>query len=129
MKDIVEIHKALGDETRLRILRLLLFSKKELCSCELVDSLEERQYNVSRHLKILKKAGLVDEREEGRWVYSFIAAKPDAHTKGLFKAILHIPETARLHKDAENMNRRLAMRENGKCLKGIQNLKLAGRES
>ena len=48
-----EILKALGETTRLRIMRLLLETKKEICGCEFVDSLEIPQYNLTKHIDIL----------------------------------------------------------------------------
>lgn len=69
MENYIEIIKALGEKTRLRIAFLLKASHTELCVCEIVDALEEPQYNVSRHLQLLKHAGLLQERKDGRWVY------------------------------------------------------------
>lgn len=59
--------KALSDETRLRMMGLLL--EKELCVCEVMDILEMNQSRVSRHMGILKRAGLVVERRDRRWVF------------------------------------------------------------
>jgi ArsR family transcriptional regulator, arsenate/arsenite/antimonite-responsive transcriptional repressor len=58
---------ALSDETRLRILGRL--SKGERCVCELTDALDAAQSRLSFHLKVLKDAGLVTDRREGRWAY------------------------------------------------------------
>ena len=58
---------ALSDETRLRLLELL--RSGEQCVCDLTDSLETGQSRLSFHLKVLKDAGLVTDRREGRWVY------------------------------------------------------------
>jgi ArsR family transcriptional regulator len=67
MKDVARFFKALSDETRLRILHLLL--KGELCICDLMEVLQLPQSNVSRHMAYLKNAGLVDDRREAVWVY------------------------------------------------------------
>ena len=78
MKEIVRLFKALSDETRLRILRLLL--NGELCICELMEVLELPQSNVSRHMAYLKNAGLVDDRREAVWVYySLIEPRNKVH--------------------------------------------------
>ncbi|HVH67165.1 MAG TPA: metalloregulator ArsR/SmtB family transcription factor [Gemmatimonadales bacterium] len=58
---------ALSDETRLEIVRLL--SHGERCVCELQDVLGAAQSRLSFHLKILKDAGLLTDRRDGRWVY------------------------------------------------------------
>ena len=58
---------ALSDPTRLQILDLL--RRGERCVCELTDALAAAQSRLSFHLKILKDAGLIRDRREGRWVY------------------------------------------------------------
>ena len=67
MKEIAEIFKALSDETRLRIFRLLL--EGELCICDLMEVLELPQSKVSRHMAYLKHSGLVSDRRGGVWIY------------------------------------------------------------
>ena len=59
--------RALGDETRLRLLERL--HEGEQCVCDLTDVLETSQSLLSFHLRTLKDAGLVTDRREGRWVY------------------------------------------------------------
>lgn len=119
MKDIVEIYKALSDETRLRMMRLLLEARTELCCCEFVDSLEVSQYNVSRHLKVLEKAGLVESRKEGRWVYFFLARDRNPLKQFVLKSVESIPAPF-LKKDRTELKKRLKLRTRGKCLTGIQ---------
>ena len=58
---------ALSDETRLEILERL--RSGEQCVCELTDSLQAAQSRLSFHLKVLKEAGLIRDRPEGRWIY------------------------------------------------------------
>ncbi len=78
MQQAVEMFKALGDETRLRILNLL--TEREVCVCDIVDILQEGQSKISRHLAVLRHAGLVDGRREGMWVfYRLVAARSDLH--------------------------------------------------
>jgi ArsR family transcriptional regulator len=67
MRQTAEVFKALGDPVRLRIVRLLL--ERELCVCELMQALEMPQYRVSRHLAVLRRAGLVQDRRRGPWVH------------------------------------------------------------
>lgn len=66
MRDILQVFKALSDETRLRILCLLL--QNELCVCELIDILGMTQSRISHQLQILKNAQLVHDRREGKWI-------------------------------------------------------------
>lgn len=60
--------KALSDETRLKIV-LLLLESGELCVCELETALSLPQHKISRHLAILRGRGLVSNRRAGTWVY------------------------------------------------------------
>lgn len=59
--------RALGDPLRLQVVTLL--RSRELCVCDLCDTLEVSQSKLSFHLKTLKEAALVQSRQEGRWVY------------------------------------------------------------
>ena len=67
MRDLVKVFKALSDETRIRLLKLL--QQRELCVCELMQALNMTQSRVSRNLGILKDAGLVKDRRDGLWVH------------------------------------------------------------
>jgi ArsR family transcriptional regulator len=62
-----QLFHALSDETRLSILECLRGSER--CVCELTDDLEAAQSRLSFHLRVLKEAGLVTDRREGRWMY------------------------------------------------------------
>jgi ArsR family transcriptional regulator len=75
METISNIFKSLGDETRLRLLALLL-EQDELCVCYLVDVLQLPQSTVSRHLSLLKRAGWLKDRREGVWIYYSICRSP-----------------------------------------------------
>jgi ArsR family transcriptional regulator, arsenate/arsenite/antimonite-responsive transcriptional repressor len=66
MKRFVRVMKALSDPSRVKILKIL--GVKELCVCELRQLLGLAQPTVSKHLKILEEAGLVDYRKEGSWI-------------------------------------------------------------
>lgn len=59
--------KALCEEKRLRAIYLLL--EREMCICELMEELNLSQPAVSHHMKILKQAGLIRDRREGRWIF------------------------------------------------------------
>ena len=66
MKDFVRVMKALSDPNRVAIVKML--ESKVMCVCEIVAALELAQPTVSKHLKVLEDAGLVDFRKEGVWV-------------------------------------------------------------
>jgi ArsR family transcriptional regulator len=59
--------KALADETRIRILKLL--EVREMCVCEIMVALDLTQPTASHHLGLLENAGLVRDRKEGKWVF------------------------------------------------------------
>ncbi|MFN3395677.1 MAG: ArsR/SmtB family transcription factor [Thermodesulfovibrionales bacterium] len=67
MDDMLIIFKALSDETRLRILKLL--EHGELCVCDIVAALNMMQPKVSFHLGVLKEAGLIKDRKQGKWIH------------------------------------------------------------
>lgn len=73
MEADLEVFSACADQTRLRILFLL--AARELCVCELVEVLDMPQGKVSRHLAVLKRAGLVQSRREGTWIY-YVLRRP-----------------------------------------------------
>ena len=75
MRPISRLFKALGDETRLRIVALL--SHGELCVCHIEAALALSQPNASRQLGVLRAAGVVEPRREGTWVYYRLADQPD----------------------------------------------------
>jgi ArsR family transcriptional regulator len=106
MKEIINVFKALSDETRLRLFYILNRSDREAAVCELVDAVEESQYNVSKHLRILAAAGLIKENKSGRWVlYSLNANLPikvNEFIAGLKKPVFDA--------DYERLKKRLGLR-------------------
>jgi len=63
-----QLFKIFGDLTRLRVLTLLS-REGELCVCELTYALGEIQPKISRHLALLREAGVVLDRRQGQWIY------------------------------------------------------------
>jgi ArsR family transcriptional regulator len=59
----VEIFKALADPTRLKILECI--KEEEKCICDIIPYVKKSQPNVSQHLKVMKYAGIIDERKDG----------------------------------------------------------------
>ena len=66
-KNAADIHRALADEKRLRILAYLRI--REMCVCELTVAVDANQSNVSHHLAILERADLIARRKDGKFVY------------------------------------------------------------
>jgi ArsR family transcriptional regulator, arsenate/arsenite/antimonite-responsive transcriptional repressor len=67
MQDLVNVFKALSEEIRLRIIKLL--EHGELCVCDIVAALDMIQPKVSFHLAVLKEAGFIKDRKQGKWVH------------------------------------------------------------
>ena len=118
MDRYTDAFKALSDDTRLRILHLLLASGLELCCCELTDTLEVPQYNISRHLKALKDASLVNERRDGKWVYYSVVSDADPFQAKLLEAVATIGPQPAFEKDERELGERLVRREGGRCVLG-----------
>ena len=66
-KQKAKVYKALADEKRLKILKLLTI--REMCVCELTAALNLTQSNLTHHIKKLEQANLVDYEKRGKWVY------------------------------------------------------------
>jgi ArsR family transcriptional regulator, arsenate/arsenite/antimonite-responsive transcriptional repressor len=67
MQDIINVFKALSEETRLRIIKLL--EHGELCVCDIVAALDMIQPKISFHLAVLKEAGFIKDRKQGKWTH------------------------------------------------------------
>jgi len=79
-----ELFKGLTEQTRLRIVVLLL--ERELCVCDILEVLGLPQSTVSRHMTRLKAAGLVMDRREGKWVHYQLRETPLVHDlRGLLR--------------------------------------------
>jgi DNA-binding transcriptional ArsR family regulator len=90
MRAEARLFAALSDESRLRLLFALRHG--ELCVCQLIALLGLAPSTVSKHLSLLRDAGLVDARKEGRWVYYRLAVRTDfpvvgKRAPGIFQAL------------------------------------------
>ena len=91
MKSIAILFKSLEDETRLRIMSLLL-DAGELCVCDLITVLQLPQSTVSRHLAILKNAGWLKDRRAGIWIHYSIAQDLNSEQRIVIDALRNILE-------------------------------------
>jgi ArsR family transcriptional regulator len=86
MKNTVRTFKALSDETRLRILNILM--EKECCVCEVMQALNISQTRASRNLSILYNAGFLNLRKEGLWsLYSLSKEDAEDYLSNLVEAV------------------------------------------
>lgn len=85
MRQYAHLFKALSDETRLRILALL--QVQELCVCDLMSVLQNPQSTISRHLAVLRQAGLVLDRRQGVWMYYSITKSADLFLQSVLRSM------------------------------------------
>jgi ArsR family transcriptional regulator len=118
MEELVLVAKALSDPSRVRILRAL--RSRELCVCELCDALGVTQSTLSTHLQVIRAAGLVCARKEGKWMYYAIAPAGKRMLNALFQSFDgSLKADATIRRDAKRLNRRLALRDDGACCVGF----------
>lgn len=86
------LFKALGDETRLRVMELLRGGEK--CACELLEDLMVGQPTLSHHMKILTDSGVVAARKAGKWTYYFINPEGGASAIRTLKRIVTVNAVA-----------------------------------
>ena len=83
---VVRMFKALGDENRIRILKLLCSGEK--CACNLLQTLEISQPTLSHHMHILCDAGLVNSRKEGKWMHYTINCEGSCRVRSMLMEVL-----------------------------------------
>lgn len=86
MRELADLFKALGDETRLMMLALLL-KRPELCVCDFEGTLQISQSKASRHLQTLKHAGFLSDRREGLWVHYRVSKDLGDDHKALIRVL------------------------------------------
>ena len=85
-RDIVCIFKALSDENRIRILKMLRSGEK--CACKLLEELNISQPTLSHHMKILCDAGIVSGRKEGKWMHYSICCEGAKDINAMLQELL-----------------------------------------
>lgn len=108
-----DVFKALSDLTRLKMMWLLLSIDSKISVSEIIDVLKVNQYNVSKHLKILKKAGLIYEKREGRWTYYHYKSSTDYFDDIVKQVVLSIPKELMIN-EVDRCKIRLNLREDEK---------------
>ena len=112
------VFKVLADDTRLRVLNVLLTADTSLCVCEITDALQVPQYQISKHLFLLRTVGLVSAERSGTWVYySLITSR--AENKMLFAFLRDYLSDGIFIADRTGIQLRLGRREGGKCIIGF----------
>lgn len=101
--------KALGDDTRLRIVALL--SQGELCVCHIATGLDISQPNASQHLLVLRNAGVVDSRRQGSWIYYRMNTTQEPVRARILRAVVD----GFVELGGDDRKRLAATRDNNKC--------------
>lgn len=101
MEGLAAIFRALSDETRLRIIKLL--EQGELCVCDITAALDIAQPKVSFHLSVLKEAGLIKDRKEGKWIHYGIDDK-DIFRRMLLVSVCERMDSAAIASDRKRLN-------------------------
>lgn len=118
MKELTLAAKAFADPTRVRVLMAL--RGRELCVCELCDVLMVTQSTLSTHLQVIREAGLVSARKQGKWMYYAIAPSAGRLVDALFGGFSSsLKADTTLQRDAKKLSRRLSMRNDGACCVGF----------
>lgn len=113
--DLHELFQALADPYRIRMVRLLLVAQDELCLCEFSEALHQPEYKLSRHLKVLKNAGLLKSVRDGKWIYHSLVRNQN-YLKAILKAIILFPDFEGLTQtDFARFKKRAMKRSNGRC--------------
>ena len=120
LTEMETLFKALADETRLRILGLLLTG--EVCVCHIHESLKIPQPKASRHLAYLRKAGLVETRRDGLWINYRMTPLADPVLGAIADAVRHaLTHVDAVRKDADRLEKRT-----GCCLPAPGEVNAAG---
>jgi DNA-binding transcriptional ArsR family regulator len=115
MKEFMSIAKALADDNRVRILMFL--RDGELCVCQIIEMLQLAPSTVSKHLAILRSAGLIDSRKKGRWIYYHLPTEPSAVAAGAIRWVRESLE----HDRRVNADDRELKRVRAACLEELCN--------
>jgi len=109
MKEFLNLTKALGDESRLRMLMAL--RDGEICVCQIAELMGLALSTVSKHLSVLYQAGLVNARKEGRWMYYSLPGKgtPTAAREAVAWVRRSLDGSERIAEDEKRMKKMLAM--------------------
>jgi ArsR family transcriptional regulator len=120
MQDILAITKALADENRLRALMML--RDQELCACQVIEILGLAPSTVSKHMTILRQAGLVQARKEGRWMYFCLpqgsVAKAVKEALSFIKA--NLTSSVQIRRDDKKLQKVLSVDRESLCKNQIK---------
>jgi ArsR family transcriptional regulator len=115
MQNLINTMKALSEETRLRILKLIM--ERECCVCEVMQALDISQTRASRNLTILYKAGFLKLRKDGLWSHYSIDEEIEAWMTSILEAVdKNLKDNATVLRDLANLKK--AKKLGQTCCKG-----------
>ncbi|MEZ9120839.1 ArsR/SmtB family transcription factor [Vibrio cyclitrophicus] len=109
--------KALAEPHRLKLFWLLIHVNQKITVAEAMDVTGKTQYNASRNLKMLFKAGLLLQEKRGKWVYYTLNEHTEMHWVLLVDSVRHLP-TSDFQHVTKLCQLRLGMRVDGECVLG-----------
>lgn len=114
MFEILNITKALSDENRIRALMML--ADGEFCVCQIIEMLGLAPSTVSKHMFILRQAGLVETRKEGRWIYYRLADRKALKAREILNWLQrHLKNDKRVLEDVKQLRRMQKMSKDELC--------------
>ncbi len=114
MRRLAGLFRALADETRLRMMGMLL-RRREICVCDFVEVLGITQSKASRHLRYLLHAGLVEDRRAGLWVHYRVADAPSPDARAAMCSLRTLLGDERMHELEAHLARWLAKKRGRAC--------------
>lgn len=116
-----DLFRVLANEDRLRIFYLIIHSGQRLCVCEIIDATGLPQYQVSKHLRLLREAELICGERQGRWTYYGLSSGKRVERVARFikRSIAPDAFTAEL----DSLKQRLSLRQDGRCVYSPQEKK------
>lgn len=116
-EQFIDALKALAEPHRLRLFWLLIHVDQRITVAEAMDVTGDTQYNASRNLKMLYKAGLLTQTKSGKWVYYKLAEQGKPHWTALIESVGSIP-SSEFAEVVSKCRKRLAMRVDNECVVG-----------
>jgi len=114
MREVLNAAKAISDENRVRALMML--TGGELCVCQIIEMLGLAPSTVSKHMSILRQAGLVETRKEGRWIYYRLADRESSTVREILKWLKkYLKNDIKIVKDVRQLRRIRKMSKDQLC--------------
>ena len=115
------LFRVLANEDRLRIFYIIIHSGQRLCVCEIIDATGLPQYQVSKHLRLLREAELISGERQGRWTYYSLA--PGERVEGVARFLERTIAPDAFAKELAVLKQRLSLRQDGRCVYSPQEKK------